>query len=316
MQERRPPAWTKIVLIAAAAYHVCWGAWVVLFPDAGLRLLQMPDQSIPEIWQCVGMMVAVYGIGYAIAARDPFRHWPIVLVGLIGKVLGPIVLWQGVRAGRFPIEAGWTILTNDAIWWAPFGLILHGAWEANLGRRRDHSPEVLRFALAAKTDTGITIEQFSRLSPVLLVFLRHAGCTFCRQALADISQQRRRIERAGASIVLVHMGPPEPGIFGKYGLDDLPTISDPDCSLYRAFGLKRGTLPMLLGPRVWWRGFQAAILDRHGVGTPLGDAFQMPGIFLIFHGEVLRSFRHQSAADRPDYVRFVRVDESSEKLTR
>jgi hypothetical protein len=34
----------------------------------------------------------------------------------------------------------------------------------------------------------------------------------------------------------------------------------------------------------------------------VGDGFQMPGIFLLFHGEVLRSYRHQTAADRPDYV--------------
>jgi hypothetical protein len=29
---------------------------------------------------------------------------------------------------------------------------------------------------------------------------------------------------------------------------------------------------------------------------------------MVFHGQVLRSYRHQSAADRPDYVRFVNED--------
>ena len=38
----------------------------------------------------MGMIVGVYGIGYLIAARDPRTHWPIVLVGLLGKVFGPI----------------------------------------------------------------------------------------------------------------------------------------------------------------------------------------------------------------------------------
>ena len=36
----------------------------------------------PQIWQCVGMIVGVYGVGYLVAASDPLRHWPIVLVGM------------------------------------------------------------------------------------------------------------------------------------------------------------------------------------------------------------------------------------------
>jgi hypothetical protein len=85
-------------------------------------------------------------------------------------------------------------------------------------------------------------------------------------------------------------------------------VSDPQRSLYRAFGLRRGSLTEVFGPKVWWRGFEAGILGRHRVGRLEGDGFQMPGVFLIYHGEVIRSYRHQSAADRPDYVRLVTDD--------
>jgi hypothetical protein len=91
-------------------------------------------------------------------------------------------------------------------------------------------------------------------------------------------------------------------------------ISDPKATLYKAFGLPRGSLRMLFGPKVLWRGFQAGILKRHGVGALAGDGFQMPGLFLVFHGQILRSFRHQSVADRPDYARFVREMELSEAV--
>jgi peroxiredoxin len=167
--------------------------------------------------------------------------------------------------------------------------------------------ENLDLALQARTSAGITVEALSRSRPVLLVFLRHAGCTFCREALADLAQQRKVIEASGAVIVVVHMGEPESSrkVFQRYGLEDLQQISDPECALYKAFGLRRGNLWMLFGPKVAIRGFQAGILHRHGVGRLAGDGFQMPGIFLIFQGQVVRSYRHQSAADRPDYVRFV-----------
>lgn len=58
------------------------------FPPPPFDLTGIARVNYPEIWQCVGMIVGVivgvYGIGYLVAASDPRRHWPIVLVGLLG----------------------------------------------------------------------------------------------------------------------------------------------------------------------------------------------------------------------------------------
>jgi peroxiredoxin len=241
---------------------------------------------------------------------DPVRHWPVVTVGLVGKVAAPVGFALSSGAGRIPPIFGWVALVADMAWWLPFGMILASAYDAHTARQRASTPEVLPLAFRAPTDKGPTIEQLSRESPVLLVFLRHAGCTFCREALHDLARQRSAIEAEGAAIVLIHMA--EPGLgrefFRKYGLDDLPQISNPSRALYRSFGLRRGSVGMLLGPRVWVRGFAAGIVQGHGAGRVVGDGFQMPGIFLVFHGQILRSFRHRSAADRPNYASFVRVD--------
>ena len=93
----------------------------------------MPAPNLPSLWQCIGMIVGVYGIGYAIAARDPIRHWPIVLVGLLGKILGPIGFLGALVSGRVPIEAGLIIVTNDLIWWPGFGLAHWLAWKGRAG---------------------------------------------------------------------------------------------------------------------------------------------------------------------------------------
>ncbi|MDV7393380.1 hypothetical protein RZS08_18550, partial [Arthrospira platensis SPKY1] len=55
------------------------------------------------------------------------------------------------------------------------------------------------------TNTGNSVLDLSKQKPVLLVFLRHFGCTFCREALEDISQKRASIEANGTQIVFVHM---------------------------------------------------------------------------------------------------------------
>ena len=116
------------VLWAAAIYNLAWGGLVVLFPLAPFRWAALPLPNYPEIWQCLGMVVGVYGVAYALAARDPIRHWPIVLAGLLGKILGPIGFVYAAWEGRLPWRAGWTIVTNDLIWWLPFALILAAAW--------------------------------------------------------------------------------------------------------------------------------------------------------------------------------------------
>jgi hypothetical protein len=58
---------------------------------------------------------------------------------------------------------------------------------------------------------------------------------------------------------------------------------------------------------VMWRGFNVAILRRFGFGLPRNDTRQMPGVFLIREGRVVREYRHEYASDRPDYVALTSV---------
>jgi small multidrug resistance pump len=121
------PPWMTRTLRAAGVYNVAFGLWAVLWPEAYFRLSEMPVPALPELWQCIGMIVGVYGIGYWIAARDPFTHWPIIFVGMLGKVLGPIGYAGSLLKGTFTLKAGLLNVTNDVIWWAPFTLILLAA---------------------------------------------------------------------------------------------------------------------------------------------------------------------------------------------
>ena len=154
----------------------------------------------------------------------------------------------------------------------------------------------------AVTQSGERLVELSEMSPVLLVFLRHAGCTFCREALADVARDRRAVEERSARIILVHMGDAQAmqAQVEKHGLASVDRICDREQRLYRAFGLGRGTLRQLFGPKVMWRAVGA--LWRHGIGRPSADGFQMPGVFLLRNSGIVRRFRHRTAADRPDYA--------------
>ncbi len=155
----------------------------------------------------------------------------------------------------------------------------------------------------AKTNQDKSIFEFSRESKVMLVFLRHFGCTFCREMLSDISKLRKKIEEKGVKIILVHMVGDEEAntVLLEYDLQDLPRISNPEMDLYNAWGLEQGTVSQLFGMKVWWRGLTAGIVKGHGIGWLKGNGLQMPGIFLLENEKLIDQFIHDSAADRPNY---------------
>ena len=134
-------------------------------------------------------------------------------------------------------------------------------------------------------------------------FLRHFGCTFCREALEDVGKRKNEIRAGGKAIVLVHMVDDDTAKkhIAKYGLADAHRVSDPEKHLYAAFDLQRGKLKQLFGLPVWFEGFRAGILKGHLVGRETGDGFQMPGVFLVHKGKIKQGFRHEKASDRPDY---------------
>ena len=130
-QRERPPVLShSAILRAAAVYNIAFGAGAVLFPGIWFDLAGLPQPNYPSLWQCIGMIVGVYGVGYWLAARDPRVHWPIVLVGLLGKVFGPIGFLMAASRGELPWRFGFVILTNDLVWWLPFASILLAARRA------------------------------------------------------------------------------------------------------------------------------------------------------------------------------------------
>ncbi len=299
--------WMRPILQAAGAYNLAFGVLVILFPNAIFDWMGVDTPRYPMIWQCVGMIVGVYGVGYFIAATDPFRHWPIVLVGFLGKVFGPMGFIYAAVTGQLPWAFGVVNIFNDLIWLWPFASILFAAFSYSTNTSSSNHRITFEGVLRSfRSNRGATLAQLSEEKPLMLVFLRHLGCTFCREALSDLQEQREEIERAGVHVALVHMSSPMQAAqtLEKYDLFDLHRFSDPSCQLYQAFELERGSLLQLFGPKVWWRGLLVGFFGGHGVGTLAGDGFRMPGVFLLDDSDITFAFHAKSAADRPSYIQF------------
>ena len=118
---------------AAALYNLVWGVVNIIFPELFFRLVGMVPPSYPPLWQVVGMFVLVYAPAYWWAARFPARHRHLIVIGLLGKLLGPLGFVWSAWNGSLPLAFGWTLLTNDLIWWPTFALYLRDAARLNGG---------------------------------------------------------------------------------------------------------------------------------------------------------------------------------------
>lgn len=155
-----------------------------------------------------------------------------------------------------------------------------------------------------KTQHGVALAELSEEQPVMLVFLRHFGCIFCMEAMKDIAERRSIIEGRGVKICLVHMSSNEiaEGYFAEYDLLNIDHVSDEECIYYERFGLLKANFGQLFGLRVWLRTAELAVKDLSLLRRKqIGDGLQMPGVFLIHEGNMLESYRHARASDRPDY---------------
>lgn len=161
-----------------------------------------------------------------------------------------------------------------------------------------------------QTNKGNNLNDLSDKNPVLLVFLRHFGCVFCKESMYDISKKQKQFSSENIKTVLVHMSDFDTaeGYFKKFNLSDIEHVSDPECKYYAAFGLVKGSFGQLFGLKTWIRGFEiAATKQMLPDNKRIGDGLQMPGIFMIKNGAIIESFIHNSVADKPDYEAFISI---------
>jgi len=156
-----------------------------------------------------------------------------------------------------------------------------------------------------RTESGKTLLELVDERPVLLVFLRHFGCAFCRQAIDDVSKIRAELTARRVQVVFVHLGSPERAqpYFDYYGLTDVERVSNPDGSLYRdpAFTLARVSVFQLFRPAVWIGWLKGAVF-KYRIGLLKEDIQQMPGVFFLRDRAIANVYRHRTIADRPNYL--------------
>ncbi len=114
----------RAIFLLAAAYNAAFGLWAGLWPRSFFDVFGLAQPAYPAIWRCLGMVVGVYGLLYAYGALRLDLARPYIVVGLLGKLLGPLGLVVTISTGEWPARTFSLIAFNDLIWWVPFTLFL------------------------------------------------------------------------------------------------------------------------------------------------------------------------------------------------
>ena len=286
------------VLKVAAYYSVILGFVITLIPRVILEYFNVDTLHTIEIWQFFGMMVGVSGIGYFIASFDPGKHWPTIFVGFLGHLMTTFVFAKALANGNLPVLFSVLLLISTAIWIIPFYFILQAAYEENT---MEESPpkqfhDLINFV---RTSQNKTLADLSSQNNVLLVFVRHFGCTFCRETVSEMAKIDHALAGRKLTLVFVHMSDPSYGdeFFSRYYDHPVHHIADPGRNLYKSLNLKRGSLYQLFGPMTWVRGIYAGIFKGHGLGEFEGDSLQLGGIFILSKGQIVFEKKANCASD-------------------
>ena len=173
--QRQDPAfsgWPQTVLLLAGLYNIAFGTWAVLFPSQYFSMSSLPPENL-HLWQCIGMIVGLYGLGYLFASTDIVRYWPIVFIGLLGKLFGPIGFFSYVFLGKISISGFPIIVCNDLVWILPFVIILL--------RVLNHNWRLSVFKQNAQVNNGLCTETSQEQAQLTLYY--DGACPMCSREI-------------------------------------------------------------------------------------------------------------------------------------
>jgi thioredoxin-dependent peroxiredoxin len=136
-----------------------------------------------------------------------------------------------------------------------------------------------------------TLSDYKGKNPVVLVFLRYAGCPICQLALHDLKDAGADFAARGAEVVAFVQSPRESiEKSGDISIFPFRLIPDPNETIYKLYGVAAGSFIDMLAPQTVARGIQA-VTHGHMQGKMEGNQWQLPGDFIIGKDGVLKLAR-------------------------
>ncbi len=117
MDPLRP--WMRNLLLFAGCYNLLVGVNLTIFYHEMFKFFDLPKPSLIMYVQLVGILVALFGVGYLRVALQPLRNRDLLLLGFLSKLFGSILGTGYVLLGKMP-PLFFVILVFSDIVYLPF----------------------------------------------------------------------------------------------------------------------------------------------------------------------------------------------------
>jgi CDP-diglyceride synthetase len=107
----------------AGVYNIVAGLSMMVLYHEGFKALGLPKPEFNMPIQLVGVLVAIFGVGYLMVDRNPVENRNVLLLGFLSKFLGPLLAFYYIANGQLPLIMLVVLFFADIMYWVPFGLI-------------------------------------------------------------------------------------------------------------------------------------------------------------------------------------------------
>jgi hypothetical protein len=287
------------ILKYGSFYHLLISMILIFKPLFLFNLFSLGPINFPIAAQLYGLFFGLFGLGFFIASFSIEENWLFILIGFLEKIFELIIFISYIKNISFQWLS--LLFINNILWILLLLSILNECYK--FFTIEDDNPLPLDKLLKyTKVNSGKYLTEISHQGPVLLIFIRHFGCTFCRETVSDVKKLDREIKMKGLTPVFVHMSDPDFGeqFFEKYYKEAIYHVSDPNRSLYKSLKMKRGTILQVFGLKSWFRFLYAGLLKGHGLGQLEGDGLQLGGIFVLKKDQIVYSHLMKSVHEQFD----------------
>lgn len=275
-------------------YYELFAILLLLLPPSQFPLIGLESTAAAWPLRLSAIMLGALGLGLFFPLVNPLRHWAITALIAFGQVVMPTVTVLLISIGDLPAHVGAPMALVDLLFLVPavcalvWSVDLH-ALETASGTTSHPTPEIAPLLAVVPDGSVHTVGDLSAEGPILVLLLRHLGCTFCRATLSNLSENISSLRTQYRAVLVVTMSPLEEmlPLRERNELPGVLLVSDPERLWYRALSIPVGSFRQTLGWRVLARGLFSGLLFRYGIGTVHADPFQLPGSAVIERRQIL-----------------------------
>lgn len=128
MEPLRP--WMRNLLRFAGCYNLLVGLNLVVFYHEMFKFFGLPKPSLIMYVQLVGVLVALFGVGYLMAAKNPLLNRNLLVLGFLSKLFGSLLGTGYVVLGKMPLMFMGVLIWSDIVYLPFFWMIIQRVFKA------------------------------------------------------------------------------------------------------------------------------------------------------------------------------------------